>query len=310
MNDIVAADETREQSLITVSLVLGSGGARGLAQIGIIRWLEENGFRIAAVAGCSIGSVVGGVYALGKLEEFADWVSAITPLELWKLMDFSFGQAGLVKGDKIINTLRTMTGESLIEELPIPFTAVAADIIDEKEIWIDRGPLFEAIRASAALPFLLEPVERKGRQLLDGGILNPVPIAPTFKENNDLIIAVNLSGAPDPNFAALPSRSEVPTPDNEEKSSFSRRIDQFIDSLKIDRTSRQFDGYFSVANQAFDAMQGTIARQKLAAYPPDFTLELPRNLCGILEFDRARELIDVGYTLAEKQLSGVSIHRD
>ncbi len=288
----------------TVSLVLGSGGARGLAHIGIINWLKEHHYRIESIAGCSIGALVGGIYALDKLDEFTEWVKAITTLEMIKLLDFSYGQGGLVKGDKIINTLSALTGHSLIEDLPISFTAVAADIANEKEVWISHGPIFEAIRASISLPLLFAPVERNGVKLLDGGILNPVPIAPTFKDHTDLTVAVNLSGPPD--FSLTTKKTEAVV-DEAEKSIFSKRIDQFIDSITPDSSEKKSSSLYDVAYQAIDAMQGTIARQKLAAYPPDIVLEVPRNLCSTLEFDRAEEVIDFGYALADQHLNDFNL---
>ena len=284
----------------SISLVLGSGGARGLAHIGIINWLEHNNYRIESIAGCSIGALVGGVYALGKLDEFTDWVKAIDTLEMIKLLDFSLGQGGLVKGDRIIDTLTALTGDSLIEHLPIPFTAVAADIVNEKEVWISHGPIFDAIRASISLPLLFTPFERDGVALLDGGILNPVPIAPTFKDDTDLTVAVNLSGPPD---FSLATEKQVVINDELEKSAFSQKIDQFIDSIMPDMPAKKSSSMYAVAYQAIDAMQGTIARQKLAAYPPDRVLEIPRNLCATLDFDRGQELIEFGYECAQQYFS-------
>lgn len=282
----------------TVSLVLGSGGARGLAHIGVIRWLEQNHYTIESIAGSSIGALIGGIYALDKLSEFSDWVSAITKLEMIRLLDFSLGQGGLVKGDKIINTLREMTGDQLIEDLPMQFTAVATDIINEKEVWINRGPVFDAIRASISLPLFFTPFDFNGLPLLDGGILNPVPIAPTFKDRTEQTIAINLAGPPDASISALPKDTAPP----QKKSIFNQKIDQFIDSIKPAKPEKILTGMYDVIDQAIDAMQGTIARQKLAAYPPDIVLELPRNLCGTLEFYRADEIISAGYELAQSQL--------
>jgi NTE family protein len=285
---------------ISISLILGSGGARGLAHIGIIRWLEEHNYKIESIAGCSMGALVGGIYALGKLDEFTEWVKAINNMEMFKLLDFNFGQGGLVKGEKIINTLSALTGDCLIEELPIAFTAVAADITNEKEVWISDGPIFEAIRASISLPLMFTPFERDGVKLLDGGILNPVPIAPTFKDRTEQTIAVNLLGPPDP---ALESRPAAKQQDDGEKSVLSQKISHFIDSITPDSSEGESASFYEVAYQAIDAMQGTVARQKLAAYPPSIVLEVPRNLCGILDFDKAEQLIEFGYQLAEEQLA-------
>lgn len=288
----------------SISLVLGSGGARGLAHIGIINWLEEHNYSIDSVAGSSIGALVGGVYALGKLDEFSHWVKAINTVEKLKLLDFSFGSGGLVKGDKIINTLLALTGDSLIEDLPIPYTAVASDIANEKEVWIRHGPIFDAIRASMSLPLLFTPFERKGVQLIDGGILNPVPIAPTFGDHTEQTIAVNLAGAPDPSLKSYgvdPSEKKSASTD-EDNSIFTQKMDQFFGSFSSTVATKPRMSLYAIADQAFDAMQGAIARQKLAAYPPDLVLEVPRNLCGTLEFDRGEEIIQFGYDLAEKSL--------
>jgi len=179
----------------TVSLVLGSGGARGLAHIGVIRWLQENNYEIKSISGCSIGSLIGGVYAAGKLDQLEQWMLSIDKLDIANLLDLSWGSGGIFKGDKIINTLIGFLGDIKIENLPIPFTAVAADILTEKEVWINTGSLFDAVRASISLPLFFTPVKYKGTILIDGGVLNPVPIAPTFNDDTDLTIAVNLGGA-------------------------------------------------------------------------------------------------------------------
>ena len=181
----------------TVSLVLGSGGARGLAHIGVIHWLEENGFKIESISGCSMGALIGGIYAAGKLNDFESWVRAIKKVDIVTLLDLSWKKSGLVKGDKIINTLTEIVGDVVIEDLPIKYTAVAADILNEKEIWMNSGRLFDAIRASISLPLFFTPFRYKDIDLIDGGVLNPVPIAPTFSDATDLTIAVNLGGKVD-----------------------------------------------------------------------------------------------------------------
>ena len=143
----------------SISLVLGSGGARGLAHIGVIKWLEENNFEIKSISGCSIGSLIGGVYAAGKLDQLEEWMISLTKSDIASLLDFSWGSGGIFKGDKIINTLVGFLDDIQIENLSIPFTAVAADIVTEKEVWINSGSLFEAIRASVSLPLFFTPVK-------------------------------------------------------------------------------------------------------------------------------------------------------
>jgi NTE family protein len=290
----------------TVSLVLGSGGARGLAHIGVIHWLEENNFVIKSISGCSIGSLIGGAYAAGKLDEIELWARAITKINLLSLLDLSWKSNGLVKGDKVINTMISIVGDVLIEELPIKYTAVAADIVNEKEVWMNSGKLFDGIRASISLPLFFTPFHYQGVELIDGGVLNPVPIAPTFGDNTDLTIAVNLGGdiehsqrkntASDKlNFQALSC----------EASSYiaplTNKINQFIGNFTTTNQKNDW-GAYDIANQAFDAMQSTIARQKLAAYPPDYSIDIARNACGTLAFDLSAQMIDLGYKKAQQHL--------
>lgn len=288
----------------TVSLVLGSGGARGLAHIGVIHWLEENDYTIKSISGCSMGALIGGIYASGKLDEFENWVKAITKIDIIALLDVSWNKSGLVKGDKIINTLVDLVGNQLIEDLPIRFTAVATDIRNEKEIWINTGKLFDAIRASISLPLFFTPYNHKGINLIDGGVLNPVPIAPTFSDNTQMTIAVNLGGAVE-NNKAIDDRQTAPAGG---PLKFHEKVSSYIKHLQQNITKKsELDwGIYDIANQAFDAMQSTIARQKLAAYPPDYTIELARNACGTLEFDRASEMIELGYKKAQEKLGQMS----
>jgi NTE family protein len=285
----------------TVSLVLGSGGARGLAHIGVIKWLEANNYTIQSISGCSMGALIGGIYAAGKLDVYTDWVRAITKTDMLKLLDISFGPSGMVKGEKIINTLKDLVGDQLIEDLPITFTAVASDIINEKEIWLNKGPLFDAIRASISLPFFFTPAKYNDIELLDGGILNSVPIAPTFSDDTDIKIAVNLGGPVDKNISASTQEKKQTPVDPALKEKISKFMDTIHDVKPKSETGTL--GMLDIAEQSFDAMQGAIARQKLAAYPPDVIIELPRNLCGTLEFDRADEMIEIGYRLAADNLT-------
>ena len=285
----------------SVSLVLGSGGARGLSHIGVIHWLEENDYKIESIAGCSIGALIGGVYAAGQLNEFEAWVRAITKLNMVSLLDLSWEKSGFVKGDKIINTLVDLVGDKKIEDLPISYTAVASDIKNEKEIWLNSGRLFDAIRASISMPLFFTPFNHKGVDLIDGGVLNPVPIAPTFGDDTGITIAINLGGAVDRNEDLSATR---PTP-SLPSLPFQEKIYRFINRFQQTETNNiGLDwGPYDIVNQAVDAMQSTIARQKLAAYPPDHIIEIARNACGTMEFDRASEMIELGYRKAQEYFS-------
>ncbi|MCW9047112.1 MAG: patatin-like phospholipase family protein [Gammaproteobacteria bacterium] len=286
----------------SVSLVLGSGGARGLAHIGVIRCLEEHGYEIQSISGCSMGALVGGIYAADKLDEFESWVRAIKKIDIVSLLDISWSKSGLVKGDKIINNLKELVGDIKIDDLETRYTAVAVDLNEEKEVWINSGRLFNAIRASISLPMFFTPHQYKGACLIDGGVLNPVPIAPTFSDNTDITIAVNLGGK----LIVDNKKRNIIYKKDEVTNGISEKISSYIDQLKekinlatsIVEPAIDWDAY-DIANQAFDAMQSTIARQKLAAYPPDLIIEIARNACATLEFDRADEMIELGYEKTE-----------
>lgn len=287
----------------TVSLVLGSGGARGLAHIGVIRWLEEHGYQIRSIAGCSMGALIGGIYAAGKLSEYEHWVRSITRMDIMALLDLTWDRGGLVRGDRLIDTLTNLVGNVLIEDLELPFTAVATDLERQKEVWINSGNLFDAIRASIAIPLLFTPFRYRGLTLVDGGVLNPVPIAPTFHDDTDITVAVNLNGPVLEEVAPAPEPVEA----DPEVAPLHDRVGRFIQRLQQNKTeARPRDwGAYGVAIQAFDSMQSSIARQKLAAYPPDEIIEVSRNACQMLEFNRAAEMISLGYQKAEKCLGAI-----
>lgn len=282
-----------------ISLVLGSGGARGLAHIGVIRWLEEHDYQIESLVGCSMGACIGGIHAIGKLHIYEEWVRAVRKRNIVSLLDVTLSRGGLVKGDRLFNTLRGLCGEHLIEELPIRFTAVAVDINKSREVWITRGPIFDAIRASTSIPLLFTPAVVDGRRLIDGAVVNPIPIAPTVSDGTDLVVAVNVSGELTDGITQAPKLER-----SENKQGLQEKISQFLDTLSRSNGADRVDSssISEVVYLAFDAMQSTIARQKLAAYPPDVLIDIPRNVANIMEFDRASELIDLGYAAAEKTL--------
>ena len=165
--------------------MLGSGGARGYAHIGVIEELEANGFAIRSIAGSSMGALIGGIYAAGKLRVFTEWVRPLQRLDVLRLLDWTISGGGFIKGDRIIGVLKDLIGETNIEDLPIPYTAVAVDLDVQREVWFSRGPLFDAIRASIAIPTIFRPYHYEGRLLVDGGLLNPLPVSPTLRDLTD-----------------------------------------------------------------------------------------------------------------------------
>ena len=290
----------------TVSLVLGSGGARGLAHIGIIRWLEENNYKIDSICGCSAGAVIGGVYATGEMDVFEEWAREINALDIVTLLDVSWGRGGLMKGERFINELITLVGDSRIEDLPIKYTAIATDIGEGKEVWLQDGKLFDAIRASISLPLLFQPFRYRNMSLIDGGVLNPVPIAPTFSDTTDITIAVNLNSNRGEFTVVELEKDDKEEKKREETSSIRERISNYLENLQDSFGKRQDKpeefSVDDVAFQAFDAMQSTIDRQKIAAYPPDRVVGIYRKACRMLEFNRAAEMIELGYRRADECL--------
>ncbi len=296
------------QKKITVSLVLGSGGARGLAHIGVIHWLEEHGFEIRAISGSSIGALIGGFYAAGKLDIYAEWVRALRRRDVLRLLDFAFSRSGLFSGERIMQTLEELMGDDNIEDLPVSFTAVATDLDNDREVWLNRGSLFEAVRASISVPTLFTPRRVNGSLLVDGGLVNPIPIAPTVMNLTDLTIAVNLSGEYEDELDVFPEDEENGSERNPD--SYQVRIARFLDGLqaRLNFTSRDEEeiNMYEILTRSLETMQNTIARFKLAAYTPDYIIDIPANACRLLEFYRAREMIALGYQRAEDTLLSLS----
>ena len=285
----------------TVALALGAGGAKGLAHIGVIEELERQGFRIGAIAGSSMGALIGGIYAMGKLDVYRDWVCKLARFDVLRLVDWTF-RGGLIKGEKIIETLRTLIGDARIEDLPLAYTAVATDIDREREVWLTRGQLFDAIRASIAIPTIFRPHTIDGRRLVDGALLNPVPVTPLIRERADFLFAISLDGpierrSPEQDAAASPS-----SPPGWLGKLFAHGEDK---SPPVHEP-----GALALLTQAMDLMQSNLSRLRLAAYEPDLLIELPRDAAATYEFYRASELIELGRMRTREALERFDATRD
>jgi NTE family protein len=320
------AHRTGDSSRPRVALALGSGGARGYAHIGVIYELRDRGYQIVGIAGSSMGALVGGLQAAERLDEFADWAQSLTQRAILRLLDPSITAAGVLRAEKILDAVRDILGAATIEQLPIPYTAVATDLLAGKSVWLQRGPVDEAIRASIAIPGVIAPHVVDGRLLADGGILDPLPMAPIAAVNADLTIAVSLSGS-----ETGGSREPEPRPStewlNRMLSSTSALLDwptaravlnRFGASIpEVGETAAEMAdnaddepyvpklGGFEVMNRTIDIAQAALARHTLAAYPPDLLIEVPRSACRGLEFHRAAEVIDVGRMLAARALDAI-----
>jgi NTE family protein len=293
------------ESTRNISLVLGSGGARGHAHIGVIRALEERKLRILSIAGTSMGAVIGGIYAAKELDTYIKWVMKLRKGDVVKLLDFSFTWTSIFKGERIVDVLKDLIGDSQIEDLPIAFTAVATAIEEQREVWLNSGSLFTAIRASTAVPGVFSPVMIDGRMLVDGGLVNPIPIAPTLNDSTDITIAVNLSGITEHYHSAEKKRAKKEASDDE---SSRAAIARFVSGLfEGDDDAEEKPGAVDLLTQSIDVMQGSIARLKLAAYAPDIVIDVPRDACSFFEFHRAEEMSDLGYqcTIAALDSAGL-----
>ncbi|KAA0069619.1 patatin-like phospholipase family protein [Rhodanobacter sp. T12-5] len=283
----------------TVALALGAGGAKGLAHIGAIEEIEAQGYRITAIAGTSMGALIGGVYAMGRLDIYRDWVCTLARLDVFKLLDWTFSGGGLIKGERIIGTLRDLIGDIRIEELPLAFTAVATDLDREREVWLTRGSLFDAIRASIAIPTVFRPYHLDGRRLVDGALLNPVPVTPLIRDPADYLIAISMDGP----AQMMPATVDAGDEDEDERG-FRHRVGEFFGRMLPHSEGKPREpGAWDLLNQSMDLMQANLSRLRLAAYEPDLLIQLPRNMSTAYEFYRARELIECGREQAREALS-------
>lgn len=281
----------------TVALALGAGGAKGLAHIGAIEEIQAQGFEITAIAGTSMGALIGGVYAMGKLDLYRDWVCTLARFDVFRLLDWTFTGGGLIKGERIMGTLRELTGDVCIQELPLAFTAVATDLDREREVWLTRGSLFDAIRASIAIPTVFRPHHINGRRLVDGALLNPVPVTPLIRDSADYLFAVSMDGPAEMTPVA-------PAAADGEEGGVAHRIGEFFGRLLPHSEGKPREpGALDLLNQSMDLMQANLSRMRLAAYEPDLLIQLPRNLSTAYEFYRARELIEHGREQARKAIA-------
>lgn len=273
-----------------VALVLASGGCRGLAHIGAIEVLEQRGYRITSIAGCSMGSLIAGIYACGKLQEAKDWFLTIDKKRIFELTDVSVSLNSLVKGQRVIDAIKEFVPDRNIEDLPIPVSLVASDVIHNKEVVITTGSLFEAIRASISIPMFFRPVEKDNMLLIDGGVLNALPLNRVQRKEGDLLAAFNIS-APD---VLTPEEYERPElPDFIENWDFVSRL---IDKREQESHKVQLS-YTSLLSRMTDMMiqNNTVLMNRMIQ--PDILAEMPMNAYPTFAFDKAEEIIQKGRTL-------------
>jgi NTE family protein len=287
---------------LKIGLALGSGSARGWAHIGVIRALEKEGITPDIVTGCSIGSLVGAAYASGHLDILEKWVRELSFWDVVRLLDVKM-LGGLIEGESLMSSFEDKIRNVNIEELPLPFAAVATDLCSGREVWLQTGLLPDAVRASIALPGLFSPLKSDGRWLVDGGLTNPVPVSLCRAMGADLIIAVNLNSDIVGRHIKSPEvrKQEVREEERDLFNQLIRKVNTGLFEARLGRWTREkgkkdsIPGMFEVMASAINIMQDRITKSRMAGEPPDVLLSPRLGRLGLLEFDRAEEAIAEGY---------------
>ena len=284
------------ETMKDIALVLSSGGARGLAHIGVIEELESQGYHITSIAGCSMGALIGGVFAAGKLEEFREWMKTVDRKKMLELTDFSLSLNHIVKGTRIIKAIMEFVPDVLIEDLPIPYCAVATDWISGREVVINKGSLFEAIRASISLPSFYEPVQRDGMILIDGGVVNPIPMNRVQRHEGDLLVGVDVSGHDyKAQWEKQQRQAEIQKHD---KSLKAKLLDMIIpDNIEFN--------YYTLLSRTSSIMirQNSILMAQLTK--PDMLIDIQMSRYGSFDYDKSERLIAIGRNKAQKALAAL-----
>jgi NTE family protein len=285
-----------------VALVLSSGGARGISHIGVIRELIRHGYEISSISGSSMGSLIGGVYASGKLDEFESWLCTLSKMDVFNLVDFTLSTKGIIKADRVLKEMQKIIPDQRIEDLPINYAAVATDLKKGKEVVITKGSLFDAIRASISIPLAITPVQKNDTLFVDGGVLNPIPVNRVFRQPDDILIAVNVN-------AHVPYQK--PIVEDPEWGYFDKltsgKLSVFQNKLTglLSGNKKESTGYFDLISKTTSLMLSQISMLTLEMNPPDILIEISRNSCGVFDFYKAAELIELGKKATIQSLGGL-----
>ncbi|MFN3996714.1 patatin-like phospholipase family protein [Algoriphagus sp.] len=287
----------------TVSLVLSSGGARGLAHVGVIEELESRGYEIAEIAGCSAGALVGGMYAAGKMPEFKDWICNLDRVDVFSLMDFTFSSRGFIKGEKVYNALKKVVKDCQIEDLSIPFSCNAVDYKTGREVIFREGSLYGAIRASGSIPSVFQPARHHRHEFIDGGVVNPVPISLISTHENRMLVVVEVNG-PDIHYVEAPKKDEkgnryLSMP-GWLKDYRDKMRHYFPEEIKVEKPTSLSS--INLLTRSFDLLQDRFCELLIEKYPVDVTIRVSRKQAGTLEFHRAPEMIEIGRQKAKEAL--------
>jgi NTE family protein len=283
-----------------VALVLSSGGARGIAHIGVIKTLLKHDFNITSIAGTSMGALVGGLYSTGQLDKFEDWLINLDKRAVLGLVDFTISSNGLLKGEKIIKELEGLIPNQNIEDLKIPFCAVATDILNEKEVVFKTGKLYDAIRASISIPTVFKPYKIEDRQLVDGGVLNPIPTNRVSRNRNDLLFIVDVNSRIEDRFQLNKNELKIEVKEDKMQKTLNaihNKLNTIIPDHNRDRI-----GYFNLINRSTNIMLHIISEYTLDKYPPDMLISISRQSFGTYDFYKAADIIKNGELATEMAL--------
>ena len=282
-----------------VALVLGSGGARGTAHIGVIRELIDQGYEISSISGSSMGALVGGVYAAGKLDEYEAWLTSLSKLDVFNLVDFTLSKNGIIKADRVLKEIQKFIPDQQIEDLPIKYTAVATNLKNKQEELFVGGSLFDAIRASISIPMVITPLHKNDTLFVDGGVLNPLPVNRILRQENDILVAVNVN-------ANIPY--DKPITDNPDWGYFEKltngKLSRFQKQLAkfVSLDNKSSIGYFDLVAETTGLMLSQISNLTLELNPPDVLIEISRKTCGAFDFYKASDLIELGKKATKESL--------
>ncbi len=303
-SDKTITGTSKKKRVKNIALVLASGGSRGFAHIGAIDELLSRGYKITSISGTSMGALVGGVYAAGGLDAFKEWMRKFDKFKMFTLMDFTISTDGLVKGQKLIKELKTVVPDNNIEELSIPFTAVATDIWGRKEVVFRSGSLFDAIRSSISIPSVFKPYKIGTMRLIDGGIVNPIPLNRVERHKGDLLFAIDLNAACNPH----PQKQRKTVAQKLEEKNFFEML--HLPTLHFDPSglfkshsnedlsqygeSKESLNYYQLLTESFGMMIQTNSERSLILDPPDLLITIPRNSYNTMEFYKYEEIVDLG----------------
>jgi len=303
-----------------VALALASGGARGLAHIGVIQELESQGYSIGSIAGSSIGALIGGLYAAGTMDAYAQWVKNLDKMDVFSLVDFTFGAKGFIRGEKVFKEMqkRGIIPKINIEDLKIPFAALATDITNNKEVIFTRGDLYTAIRASVSIPNVFTPVQHNGSMLIDGGVLNPLPVDKVNRSKGDTLIAVDINALIPYTKPKLPKKSKQEERlQNEQLAAIMDKWNEVKEKYfhvennkgkgKPTAEPDKKMGYFDIFSQAIQLMQDRITQYTLERDKPDVIIRISKDACSVFDFYKADELIAAGREACAKALKESNI---